>query len=376
MKISFHACLPVSKSGARNPDRSLAVAATLLVLAGCAAPAPVADRPAVPIDVPARYETGSAVGDSALVPAVWINPDNPGRSLVAAVGDGQRFTVHSADGEVLASATPGRFGAVATLGQARRGPDRRVLFAATDALASRLVLLAVDPDTGEPDPAPFEIERLDFEPRGVCASELTGGNAEVFVISDAGELVRISVSVPRFGDVTLRQRARRGFGAAILDCAADHAHNAVWFSLRGSGIWTVPLRMEGDARPEPVARIGSAGLPSAPAGLTVVHSAGRALLIAAVPADDSLTAYALTGGQIRGGIIRVAEGEPLAGRFRIVVGNGVDDVAGPRHVAGGGAPGIPGLPGGLLAVSDQRNAPDGSQNVKLAAIGDLPGAMR
>lgn len=371
MKIASQVCPIQSSFGTRILNSALTAATAMLVLAGCTTSAPVNDRPVTLVEVAARHETAVAAGDGSLAPAVWINRDNPARSLVAAVGDGERMHVYSTGGEMLASATPGQFDAIATLGLARKDGERRVLFAATDSNRSRLALLAVNPDTGEPDPAPFDIEGLDFDPLGVCASQLTGGTAEVFVISGAGEIVRFRVSAPRFGDVTVSFAARRDFGTPVQGCAADDVQNAVWFSQAGSGIWSVPLRMESDATPERVALVGSVGLPFDPDGLAIVRSGGRALIIASLPADDSFSAYAVTGGRSSGGVIRIAGDDPLAGRFRIVAGGGVDAATGSRRFDGGGVSGIAGLPGGLLVVADERDDSGSGRNLKIVSLDAL-----
>jgi len=371
MKIAIQAHGVASRIGAGVLKPGMTAGAALLLLAGCTTPAPMDDRPVTLVEVPARVETGPIAGDGSLAPAVWINRNNPSRSLVAAVGDGERMHVYSTDGKALASATPGQFDAIATVGLGRSNAGRRVLFAATNSDRSQLALLAVDPDTGEPDAVPFDIEGLDFEPRAVCASQLSGGRAEVFVVSSAGELVRFNVSVPRFGEVSVREVARRDFGASVQDCAADNGQDAVWFSQIGSGIWSVPLRMEDDARPERVALVGGSGLPFDADGLAVVRSGGRALIIVAVPADDSFSAYAVTGGRSSGGVIRVAGDDPLEGRFRIIGRDGVDAASGSRYVDGGGASGIAGLPGGLLVVADQADDPGAGHNLKFVSLEEL-----
>jgi len=371
MKIAIQAYGVASRIGAGVLKPGMTAGAALLLLAGCTTPAPMDDRPVTLVEVPARVETGPIAGDGSLAPAVWINRNNPSRSLVAAVGDGERMHVYSTDGKALASATPGQFDAIVTLGLARLGAERRVLFAATDSNRSRLALLAVNPETGEPDPAPFDIERLDFDPHGVCASQLVGGTAEVFVISDAGEIARFRLSVPRFGDANVRFAARRDFGTSVQACAADHVQKAVWFSQAGSGIWSVPLRMEGDATPERVARVGGVGLPFDPHGLAIVRSSGRAMIIASMPADDSFSAYAVTGGRSSGGVIRVAGDDPLEGRFRIIGSDGVDAASGSRYFDGGGASGIAGLPGGLLVVADQADDPGAGHNLKFVSLEEL-----
>lgn len=375
MNLAFTKPGPVSGAAHRFAAAPSLAGILMLALAGCAGPAALDSRPVTTTEIEAGHETPPVTGADVLTPALWIDESNPANSLIVAAGDGEQLHVYSIAGEPLHSVELGRFNDLAAVGRVHTESGPRALFVATDASRSRLALLTVAPDSGQPDPAPLEIEGLDVEPVGVCATSLISGVIDLFVISADGELIRYSVSVPRFGEVSVHYEARLDLGTAVADCVADRERDAVWFTQPGSGIWQLPLRMDQSSRPEPVARLGSAGLPFAPDGLALVRGSGRALLVAASPADDSFIVYTVSSGRIAGGHFRVLGEYPLKQRFRVAAGNDIDAVSGGRRLDGDGVSGLSGLPGGLLVVHDAGDQPGSGTNLKIVALDELLGSM-
>lgn len=353
-----------------NPAVPRGVGVAILVIAAsvigaCSTPAP--KGPARGTEVQPRFETEALQlqGGPADV-AVWTNQDNPAASLIMAGDNASGLHIYGSNGQSLHSSPIKGLSRIDPLGLDRSGDSARLLVGAINPVRDQLVVLAMDPTSGEVRSAPVDIEGLDFEPVAICATALVGGTSDAFVASESGTLARYTISVPRFGSgVEVQAAGQADIAPGITDCVADRMRRALWIAVKGSGIWQLPLRLDADSRPELVARVDARRLESV-GGLAILRARGEAMLLASSPADGSFSAFELGSGRFQGGITRITEGSRWHGRFHIVASNGIDDVTGNYGLGAGG---------GMLVVRDGRDEPGGGQNFKIVAIDEVRDAL-
>ena len=142
--------------------RSLIASALAGLLAGCAAPPPVASLPAVVVTASAETQpVGTANEDAADDPAIWRNPDDPAASLIVATDKKAGLYLYGLGGAPLDFDADGRLnnvdlakladGRVVVVASDRNDPAvARLRVYTLDTAARRLVPVGITPGgTGE-----------------------------------------------------------------------------------------------------------------------------------------------------------------------------------------------------------------------------------
>jgi 3-phytase len=360
-------------------SRSLPLAAALLLsLAACseeaaeqAAPAetPAAEPAAAapPAGVTAVRETDpvDTAEDSADDPAIWVDLQDPTRSLVIGTAKKSGLYLYGLDGKVLQFLPEGRLNNVdlrtVRLGD---GTEETVVVAASDRDNDAIALFRLDPETRQLATL-GERHATDFtDPYGLCLYHSQVSDTLYLFMTDkekGGAQWRIegdgdAVSLTRVRDLPLATQSE--------GCVADDQNAVVYVAEENVGIWAFPAEPDQAAEAKPVAMIAdNPKLAADIEGLAIYDNGAGGYLVASSQGNNSFAVFEL------------AEGYAFKGSFSIQAGT-VDAVSETDGIEVVATPMGPDFPQGLLVVQDGLNEdPAANQNFKLVSWKDVAGFL-
>jgi 3-phytase len=314
----------------------------------------------------AQTEAVPSDGDAADDPAIWIHPDDPGRSLVLGTDKKGGLHAYTLDGRPKQLISPGsRPNNVDLLYGLRLGPDRRTVDLAVASVSGKsgdgLRFWSIDRRSG--DLAEVGVTVSTFgggRPYGLCTYRSPrDGSAYAFVTDRDGRVEQYRLTTP--GDGSIQAGRVRGFavGSQAEGCVADRERGRLYVGEENVGIWEYGAEPDaGDARTL-VAKVGEHGLAADVEGLAIYYApGGKGYLIAASQGNGTFHVYdreaphahVLTIDPKSGSIDDVAETDGL-------------DVTNERTSDA--------FPRGLVVVQDGKN--EGRQNFKFFAWDDVAG---
>ena len=292
-------------------------------------------------------------GDAADDPAIWVHPDDPSLSLVIGTDKRAGLAVYDLSGnelqyisEIRPNNVDLRYGfplggrlVDLVVTSERRHDD--IAFYWVDSESRRLV------EAGPPIPAEMDVY-------GVCMyrSPITGSFYVFATSEDSGPVRQWELFDDGGGRVTARQVRDFIMETQTEGCVADDELGALYVGEEDVAIWKYSAEPDGGDSRTLVDRVGSR-LTDDIEGLTIYYGPGDSgYLIASSQGSDTFVVYQ------RGG------SNEYVSSFRIVAGNGIDEVTGTDGIDVVSVPLGPSFPSGLFVVQDDEND-SGNQNFKL-----------
>ena len=323
------------------------VISTVILVAACESGGIIEDRPVTTVS--ALAETTPTALDGANDPAIWVNSENVGQSLIVATDEEGGIEVYDLSGERIAKVSERPISFIDVHYDFPLGPDKVDIAIASDIAESALVAYAIDAEgLREISTAPFPTE---MEIGGLCIyrSPLTS-KYYVFAVATAGviqqwELFGQSGSL----DARLVRTMPVGFDAG--HCAAHDNGSAVYFSQETVGIWRLNAEPESDAEKTPIdMAIPFGNFSGDVKGVAILEYDDGSGYVIASDADANLfQIYDLEDGE-------------HAGTFAVEASENTDAVEETEGIAFAPLGGLDGGP--LLVVADDLND-DGNTNYKL-----------
>ena len=342
------------------PNRAWLFFSTLIFAACARPPAEPADGPAA-VTVAAVAETAPTAEDGANGVAIWVNADDPTKSLILGAGGSGGLEVYGLDGALRQQLGDIESTHVAVRYGFTIGGRPKPLVLVYESLSSSLLGYTID--------AAQSLVRLpgaaivaDDELTGLCTfqSPITG---TVFALgmTDGGQMLQWELFAA--GD-TLEGRLVRSvpLGKGVEYCVVDDANATMYYGDEALGVLSVPVEPETDPSRAVVEMIAPrGGIAEEIKGLALVHGAdGAGLLLVSDVSAERLAVYALDG--------------TLKGRLQIGAGKGIDAVGESEGLALAAVPAGPDYPEGLFAIADQNN--DGAHsNFKLVGWREARAAL-
>ena len=327
-----------------------------VLLGGCAASEP----PTEPFEPVTRHWVRPAletppVGsreDAADDPAIWVDPENPGRSLVLGTDKSAGLHVYDLNGRQLQFVPAGRVNNVDVRVRPWGLADMSVAVA-SHREPSELVVFTLD----HASRTVSEVRRIAVdleEPYGVCLYQDADAQPWVFLNAKDGSYVQY-----RLGrDYGITEVRRFATETQPEGCVADDATGTLYVGEEMRGIWRISAAPDGGTRLEPFADVADGHLTADVEGLALYVRNGARYLIASSQGDHSFSVYDADSGE-------------WITSFHIGRSPDVDEVSETDGLEVT-AVRLPGYPQGLLVVQDGYNAkPRANQNFKLVSWRDV-----
>jgi len=320
------------------------------MLTGCAAGEPPTE-PFAPVTgnwVQPTLETPPVAsrGDAADDPAIWVDPRDPGRSLVLGTDKNAGLHVYDLAGRQVQYLPAGRVNNV-DLRRRPWGQHDMSVAVASHREPSELVVFTLDHATRtvrEARRIPVDLA----EPYGVCLYQ--DADAQPWVILNDKDGTFVQYRLER--DYRITEARRFATRTQPEGCVADDATTTLYLGEEMHGIWRTSADPASDGEPEPFAAIADGHMTGDVEGLALYADNGRRYLVASSQGDNSFAVFDADSGA-------------YVTSFHIGRDAAIDDVSEADGIAIT-ATSVPGFPGGLLVVQDGYNAkPLANQNFKL-----------
>jgi len=329
------------------------ISCSLLVLTACSGQITSSAhyRSLHPVAATVETDPVHSRSDAADDPAIWINPDDPGGSLIVATDKQSGLLVYGLDGSERQYLPVGKTNNV-DLRTGSWGVDDQTLVAASSRFPSELLLLTLDHDSGELQLRKRHKVRL-RQPYGICLYQDVDQQPYVFLNSTEGTVVQYAVD--REYDIDEVRRFR--LESQPEGCVADDDEGIVYIGEEARGIWRMSARPEDPLKRELLDRVGGGHLFADVEGLAL-YDGPRKLLIASSQGNNSFAIYD-TAASKHLVSFRIA-GEGRVDRVSDTDGIEVTPVS------------LPGYPDGILVVQDGYNTfPDANQNFKIVSWSEV-----
>jgi 3-phytase len=284
--------------------------------------------------------------DAADDPAVWVDPDDPARSLILGTNKDAGLHVYDLAGRELQYLPAGRVNNVDL--RVRPWGERDLTVAvASHREPSELVVFTLD----HPSRSVREARRVPVdltEPYGVCMYQDTDGQPWVFLNDKDGTYVQYRLE----RDYTVTEVRRFATATQPEGCVAHDVTATLYVGEEMYGIWRTSADPGGDGRLIPFAAVADGHMTADVEGLTVYDGGSGRYLIASSQGDNSFAVFD-------------ADSADYLGSFHIGRHPELDDVS-ETDGLDVTAVSLPGFPDGLLVVQDGYNdRPRANQNFKL-----------
>lgn len=318
---------------------------------------PKRERPAPLPEVIPSAETSPMpqFGDAADDPALWINPQDPSRSLIIGTNKRQGLFVYDLQGQERQRLDVGRMNNVDVRYGARwQGRDVDIAIASNRDL-NTLAAFAIDRSNGHltlVDNLPTSLDNI----YGLCMYQSSTGRLYSFANDEDGRFVQYLMEL---SDTRWRASEVRRFSVNSQPegCVADDEHARLYLGEEDVGIWTLGANPDDDTAMQLFARIGKE-LHDDVEGLALYIKGDHPYLLASSQGNDSYVLF------------DTAPPYQVLGAFRIGMNldsaamiDGASETDG-LEIISSNLGGI--FSGGVLIVQDGRNVlPQQPQNFKL-----------
>lgn len=330
--------------------RTVSLIAFGALLSACATVEPPPD-PArgIPVFASGQTQPVASRDDAADDPSIWINPADPGGSLIIGTDKQAGLYAYGLDGSVRTFVEAGRVNNVDIATGVSLGGEEAVIVAASDRndMATAhvaLFRLGTDPVSLEP------IGRVPAGPGegyGFCMAQMPDGSLHAFVNTTEGSIYDVVIELE--GELSGRVVRTMTVPSQPEGCIVDVAANALYVGEEAAGVWRFDLATgEGElviaaTPPQIVADVE---------GLAIARGeGGNDHLVVSSQGDSAYAAYRLSD-------------YGYVGRFYVADGDVTDGTTETDGIEVTTANLGPLFPGGLMVVQDGMT-PAGTQNFKL-----------
>ena len=353
----------------------LPVLCIAVLLPGCSSTAePTVLNPAAPAGtvsstVVATVETEPVPhgGDSADDPAVWVDPDDPSRSVVIGTDKSGGLAVYDLAGEQLQYLPAGDENNV-DVRPARDGLVLQgrpvVLVVAGNRSTNTIDVFELDPGTRQLRDVAGAPIRPDLEVYGSCLyRSAQTGRVHAFVNSKDGEVEQWELTDDGSGRVAGERVRSFGVESQTEGCVADDELGDLYLGEENRGIWQFGAEPDAGDTGTLIAEVSPSGpLVADVEGLTLTYGDdGTGFLIASSQGDDSYAVYRREGDHAHVGSFRIRASGASGGIDGVEDTDGIDVTTAELG---------PSFPAGLFVAQDGVN--DGEdQNFKLVPLQDV-----
>lgn len=310
------------------------------------------------------YETTpvQSLDDAADDPAIWIHPQDPGKSLVLGTDKKSGIGVYNLQGEqvqFLSLGLPNNIDLRQNVDIAGWQGD---VAAASNRMGDVISLMTVN-ETGVAVLGEFPSTLV--EPYGFCMGVLDD-KVLAFVTYKTGETVAHHIQNIE-GTVRAPVVGALKFDTQLEGCVMNDIRRRIYIGEEEAGIWTASLRWKGGklkfSRPKQIDDFnGNTGIAPDIEGVSLYLDGDKRYLIASSQGNDSYAVYN-------------ADNYRFLGRFRISAHGGIDGSQETDGLDVTSASLGPAFPKGLLVVQDGFNGAATPQNFKLVDWRDIETAL-
>ena len=324
--------------------------------------------------VTAAFETDpvEASADAADDPAIYVDPEDPARSLLIGTDKQGALVVYGLDGSVRQQLPVGDVNNV----DLRTGVDvagtPRTVVAASNRSDDTIWLFTLDEATGTLEAAHESPVATGVPVYGFCLfQQPESGELYAFVTSDgAGGIEQYAISADADGALTGELARSFSVSSQAEGCVADDENGALYLAEENVGIWKFSAEAGGGAEGELIDAIQ-------PDGNLVADVEGLTLALGADPESGYLIASSQGESLFA---VYERDGNDYVGKFQVVDGDGaegqVDAVSGTDGIDVTTAALPAPFEGGLFVAQDDLNRePFDNQNFKLVPWADVVAAM-
>lgn len=360
-------------------------------LAACGNDEGLAPIPSDTVSVMPTAETVPVEGDkdAADDPAIWVNPNDPTKSLVIGTDKKNGLVVYDLSGAIVYQNDDGRMNNV----DVRSGypittdngnPDTAtptIIVAATNRTSKTIAVYAMDPDTGAlsdimVEPLPSNME----DPYGLCLyRSAVNGKLYVYANDKEGAVSQRQLYDNGLGQLRYTIQRIWSIGSQTEGCVADDAGGVVYIGEENTGIWRYGAEPKDSFNQR--TSVNKTGLGDASGGHLSADVEGLALYAPMDAGPDAGYLIASSQGNHTYVVYDRAPPHAYRGTFQIV-DNSDQDIDGAQDTEGLDVVSVPlgpAYPAGLLVVQDGDNktadGADAKQNFKYVSWADVAEAL-
>lgn len=323
------------------------------------------DAPEVLPRLHASVETDPvpSLGDAADDPAIWVHPEQPGRSRVLGTDKQGGLGSYDLSGKQVQYLPVGRMNNVDVRAGFSLGDATVDLAVASNRDRNSLQFFAIDRDSGELTDL-GDIATPMKEIYGLCMAKQ--GDAFYAIPNDKdGTFIQYRLSAPH-GEMQAEEVRRFKVDSQPEGCVADDAAGRLFVGEENAAVWALPLSPTEDAALTEVIAVDGQQVHADIEGLAVWRRGERAYLVISSQGNNSYVVTDATPPYAVRGAFRIG----LNAQLGI---DGASETDGLETSAAdlGGA-----YADGLLVVQDGRKRmPEGNQNYKLVPFADVMDAL-
>jgi 3-phytase len=371
--------------GKNFPDGALAIAdedagdyklvswsdiARTLSLSSAPAPEAATANAARIVKPVAETEPADSYGDAADDPAIWVDRDNPSRSVVIGTDKKLGLNVYDLKGKRLQVVPDGRMNNVDLRDGFLLGGKPTTVVAATNRTTKSISVYRLDHKTRQLTSIADGTLDAGFEdPYGLCMyHSAKTGDFYILANDSADGKVRQWKLVDRNGKVGIEAVRDIAVGSQAEGCAADDELGNLFVAEEDVGLWKYSAEPIGGDTRTAVDSVDGNNLTADAEGVSIYYGTdGKGFVILSNQGEDNYAVYRREGANEFVGKFHVVANEAL-GIDGASETDGLDVVSAPLGAD---------LPMGLLVVQDGRNLmPAERQNFKFVSWEDVAETLR
>lgn len=293
-------------------------------------------------------------GDSADDPTLWVDPKDPSQSLVIGTNKQRGLVVYNLAGKEVQFLPDGRMNNVDQRDGFPLGDKKVSLVTASNRSTDSIAIYAVNPETRKlENVAAGPIKTI--EAYGSCMyHSAKSGKFYYFVTSKLGIVEQYELMNDGKGRVDAKQVRKLQVGTQLEGCVADDELGQLYIGEEDVGIWKYQAEPDAGSDRTRVDGVATGGhLVADVEGLTIAYEKdGKGYLIASSQGNNTFVIYRREGAN------------EYVRSFRIVSGNGIDEVTETDGIHVTTANLGPAFPNGVFIAQDGLDN-TGKQNFKL-----------
>jgi len=320
------------------------------------------DEAAAPkvVTVTARVESVAvgSYGDAADDPAIWVDPVNPGNSLVVATDKKAGLYVYDMAGEVVQFLADGKMNNVDLREDFKLAGKKVVLVAASNRTDKSIALYRLDTQSRQLVDVADGMQSTGMaDPYGLCMYRAADGRTYVFVNGDDTLKRQWELVATPTGRVRAKLVREMKFDSQTEGCVADDATGNLYVDEEGVAMWRMSAAPKGGNAKTAISRVdGNPGIKDDLEGLGMYDLGnGRGYFVLSSQGNDRYAVFRREGKQEYLGSFAVVA-DPLRGIDGISETDGLEVTS--RNLG-------PGFEHGAMIAQDGRNVmPVENQNYK------------
>lgn len=315
-------------------------------------------------------EPVASFGDAADDPAIWVDRQDPSRSVVIATDKKLGLNVYDLDGKLIHSVADGRMNNVDVRDGFSFGGRAITLVAATNRTRKSISLYRYDAQARQLQALPGGDLATGFDdPYGMCMYRSAKNGAYYVFANDSADgrirQWRISAKGGKVAGELVREIA---VGSQAEGCAADDELGHLYVAEEDVALWKYSAEPRGGSRRTSIDTVENGHLTDDIEGLSIYYGVnGTGYLVVSNQGEDNYAVYRREGGN------------EYLGKFAVVANTeaGVDGASETDGLDIVSAPLGERFPAGLLVVQDGRNLmPAQRQNFKYVSWQDALRSLR